>query len=156
MTRLWLVGVCFFITTTTLFAQEQIVGHYAVHLGVMNWETIQSGTHGEDSDLRARQYRMAKQMTAMHGGGAPGDYHVLVVIDDRDTGQPLADAEVRVEVAGAGDRRLSAMLERMEMAGSAGYGGYLKFNFAEPYTLKVIFSRPSNQEVHEVDFASPH
>jgi len=47
---------------------------------------------------------------------------------------------------------LSAMLERMEMASFAGYGGYLRFNIAEPYTLRVIFSRPPDKEVSEVEF----
>jgi len=156
MSKFWLVGICLLMTASPLFAQEREVGRYVVHLGVMSWETIQAGHHGEDSDLKARQYRMAKEMASMHGGGAKGDYHVLVVIDDRDSGRPIDDAEVRLEVSGAGGRRLSAMLERMDMAGFAGYGGYLMFNFAEPYTLRVIFSRPQDQEAREVEFTSPH
>jgi len=152
MARFWLVGILLFMAASALFAQEQVVGRYAVHLGVMSWESIQAGYHGADSDLRAHQYRMAKEMAAMHGGGAKGDYHVLVVIDDRESGRLIDDAEVRVEVAGAADRRLSAMLERMEMASFAGYGGYLRFNIAEPYTLRVIFSRPPDKEVSEVEF----
>jgi len=155
MTRFLLLGICLLLSATTLFAQEQVTGRYSVHLGVMSWETIQAGNHGEDSDLQARQYRMAKQMAAMHGGGEPGDYHVLVVIDDRDSGRPVTDAEVRVEVAGAGDQQLSAMLERMDMAGFTGYGGYLKFNFADPYTLQVIFNLPDDPHAHEVEFTSP-
>jgi len=156
MKRFLLVGICLFLSASASYAQDQVVGRYAVHLGVMSWETIQSENRGEGSDLQARQYRMAKQMAAMHGGGDKGDYHVMVVIDDRDSGRPIDDAEVRVEISGAGGRELSAMLERMDMAGFAGYGGYLRFNFAEPYTMRVIFSRPSDQEVREVAFASPH
>lgn len=156
MMRYGLVGLLLFMAVSTLFAQEQVVGRYSVHLGIMSWETIQAGQRGGDSALKARQYRMAKQMEAMHGGGAKGDYHVLVVIDDRDSGRPVDDAKVQVDVSGAGGRKVSAMLERMDMAGFTGYGGYLKFNFTEPYTLRVTFSRSSDRETREVEFAYPH
>lgn len=90
----------------------------------------------------------------MHGGREVGDYHVLVVIDDTASDQRVKDAEVEVVVSSKGSTRAVATLERMDMAESAGYGGYLNFNFAEPYTLRGSFSRPLVGESSQVEFSN--
>lgn len=149
----WLVGLCFLITTPSLFAQEKSVERYNVHLGIMSWESIQAGNHVENSDLQSRQYKMAKEMATMHGGGAKGDYHVLIVIDDQDSGLPVEDAKVWVTASAPETKDVTATLERMDMAGYVGYGGYLSFTFSKPYTLRVFFNRRADPTEHEVEFS---
>lgn len=155
MVRFWLAFILFFVTASTLSAQEKVVDHYSVRLGLMSWESIQAGIDGEPLSLSAYQRKMAKEMTEMHGGGGEGNYHVLVVIDDRDSGQRIKDAEVEIVVSTKKSQGEAATLERMEMGGFAGYGGYIRFNFEEPYTIRISFSRPSVGEVSEVEFSNP-
>lgn len=92
-------------------------------------------------------------MAAMHGGGMRGDYHVLVTIDDLATGQVIEDAEVKIVVSGKDKQREAITLEKMDMDGFAGYGGFIRFNFEEPYTLQISFTRASVNEAGQVEFS---
>ena len=154
MLRFWLTCFICFATVASLSAQERFVDHYTVRLGLMPWERIQAGVSENTNALSKYQYMMAKEMAKMHGGAEVGDYHVLVVIDDAASGQRVKDAEVEAVVFSKGSTRAVATLERMDMAESAGYGGYLRFNFEEPYTLRISFSRPLVGEARQVEFSN--
>ena len=154
MLRFWLTCFLCFATVTSLSAQEKVVDHYTVRLGLMPWERIQAGVSENTTALSKQQYMMAIEMAKMHGGGEVVDYHVLVVIDDVASGQRVKDAEVEVVVSSKGSTRAVATLERMDMAELTGYGGYLRFNFKEPYTLRISFSRPLDGEARQVEFSN--
>lgn len=155
MVKFWLPWVLFFLMTTPLFAQEQVADHYSVRLGLMSWQAIQAEMKEEAHSWSAYQHKMAKQMAEMHGGGVRGDYHILVTIDDLDSGQSVKDAEVRIVVTGKDKHPQTATLERMIMDGFVGYGGYVRYNFAELYTLRIAFNRPSVGENGVVVFSNP-
>jgi len=154
MLRLLLTCFLCFATVTSLSAQEKVVDHYTVRLGLMPWERIQAGVNENTTALSKYQYMMAIEMAKMHGGGEVVDYHVLVVIDDAASGQRVKDAEVEVVVSSKGTTRAVATLERMDMAELTGYGGYIRFNFEEPYTLRISFSRPLVGETRQVEFSN--
>jgi len=154
MLRFWLTCFLYFATVPSLSAQEKVIDHYTVRLGLMPWERIQTGVSENTTALSKYQYLMAKEMAKMHGGGEVGDYHVLVVIDDAASGQRVSDAEVEIVVSSKGTTKAVATLERMDMAELAGYGGYLRFNFEEPYILRISFSRPLVGEARQVEFSN--
>jgi len=153
MVKFWLACILFLAMTFSVFAQERVVDHYLVRLGIMSWENIQSEVREEVHSLSTYQHKMAKQMAEMHGGGMRGDYHVLVTIDDLDSGQRIEDAEVNIVVFGKDKQSETATLERMIMDGFAGYGGFIRFNFEEPYTLRISFKRASVNEAGQVEFS---
>lgn len=152
--RLWLATTLLLVLVPTLFAQEQMVDHYSVRLGIMSWENIQSELDEEAHSLSAYQRKMAKQMTEMHGGGMRGDYHVLVTIDDTASGQRIEDAEVEVIVSNKDKQRETATLEQMVMDGFAGYGGFIRFNFEEPYSILISFKRALVGETGQAEFST--
>lgn len=152
--RLWLAIILLLVLVPTLFAQEQMVDHYSVRLGIMSWEDIQSEVDEEANSLSAYQRRMSKQMAEMHGGGMRGDYHVLVAIDDVVSGQRIEDAEVEVVVSNKDRQSETARLEQMVMDGFPGYGGFIRYNFEEPYSILISFKRASVGETGQVEFST--
>ncbi|WP_020677948.1 hypothetical protein [Geopsychrobacter electrodiphilus] len=154
MKRFWLACIFCLATATTLSAMEKVIDDYSVTLGIMSWKSIQAGINAEAPAFSTYQRRMAKEMAEMHGGGVVGDYHVLVVIDNKASGQQVKDAEVDVVVSSPGSSSETATLERMDMDGFAGYGGYIGFNFEKPYTMRISFKRPLSGEVRQVEFSN--
>jgi len=154
MVRFWLVFILFLAMTAPLSALEKAVDRYVVTLGIISWKSIQTGINEEAPALSTYQHQMAKEMAEMHRGGKAGDYHVLVVINDQAAGQQVKDAEVDIRASSQGASSETATLERMDMDGFAGYGGYITFNFEKPYTLRVSFKRSSSGEIRQVDFSN--
>ncbi len=135
-------------------AQEKIVGNYSVNFGIISWEDIQRGFK-EKPAVHAEEYhlKMAREMARMHGGGKKGTYHMLVVIDDKRTGQRIDKADVRVTILPEFAIRGEPMkLQPMTMNGYAGFGEFVKFRSSGRRIFKIFFRFSEKEEFKEVDF----
>ena len=135
-------------------AQEKIVGNYSINFGIISWEQIQRG-FGEKPATHTEEYhlKMAREMARMHGGGKKGTYHILVVIDDKRTGQRIDKADVRVTILPEFAIRGEPMkLQPMTMNGYAGFGEFVKFRSSGRRIFKIFFRLSEKEEFKEVDF----
>jgi len=127
------------------YAQEKAVDDISVNLGVISWEKIQEESK-EKPETHTEEFhrKMAKAMSEMHGGGGKGSYHVMIVLLDRGTGEPISDAHVSVTAtAQTGPEEITHELKPMTMDGDSAYGGFFKLTFPGLYVFQVKINRES-------------
>ncbi len=140
------------LVATAGFAQEKVVDNFAVNFGIISWDQIQSeipkkpATHTEEY-----HYRMAKEMATMHKGGEKGMYHILVVIDDKKTGERIDKADVRVTFIGRRGPE-TVKLQPMTMDNFAGFGEFVRLRSAGPYAFTISFRLSEKELFKEVTF----
>lgn len=140
------------MVAASAFAQEEIIDNFSVNLGLLSWEQIQRGavekpaTHTEEY-----HYKMAREMAKMHRGGEKGTYHILVVLDDKKTGQRVDKAEVRVTFVGRRGPE-TVKLQTMTMNGFAGFGEFVRLRTERPYFFGVSFRLSEKEPFKKVRF----
>ncbi|MDA8239328.1 MAG: hypothetical protein M0Z67_03030 [Nitrospiraceae bacterium] len=149
------IAVMFFICiiAAPVAAQEKTVDNYVVNFGILSWEQIQRdvpvkpATHTEEY-----HYKMARETAKMHGGGKKGTYHILVVIDDKNAGRRIDNADVRVTFIGRfGPETIK--LQPMTMDGFAGFGQFVRLRNEGPYVFNVFFRFSDKEAFREVRYA---
>ena len=90
----------------------------------------------------------------MHGGAAPGSYHLVVSLVDSRTGRPIADAKVSALVGSRffsrGEER---PLEPMRINNTVSYGNYFALSRPGTYQIHVFIQRPEVEHVETATFS---
>lgn len=124
----------------------QIVGSVAAYLGVMPAEIV--GGH-PTYHPEAR----------MHGGPPAGVHseHIVIALFEDPSGTRIEDAKVEMTVAGLGGVGITPItLDPMLIAGVITYGGYVKLDGADTYSLDLKISRPASAVVTKMRFNYQH
>jgi hypothetical protein len=152
MKKILILPVFVILMFTAAFAQEKVVGNITVNLGVLSWEEIKASTTEKLATHSENFHRkMAKTMLEMHGGGAKGAYHVMVMLSDEFTGKDINDAAVTVTaVAKAGPEKVTQNLKSMSMNGFSGYGEFYKMKSRGTYVFKVKIDK--NYRTYKTEF----
>lgn len=86
---------------------------------------------------------------ASHRGAAPGaTHHVVVGLTDANTGAPVGDAKVTLELVDPRGGRQTKVLVRGDAGGFADYSELFRFGWAGDYSLRVTVQRTGTPPVH--------
>lgn len=108
---------------------RQVVGDVVIYFGVLPGYMV-------------RGHPPEHPESAMHGGAAPGESHVMIALFERASGKRIADAAVEARVSGKGMERVKKPLEPMTIAGALAYGNYFALLGPGPYRIEVEVRRP--------------
>lgn len=115
-----------------------VIDGVTVYLGIVSSEEIRS--------------TLTAQEATMHGGVPRGQYHVMVAVFDRATGQRVTDAAVTAKVSGTRGEGRDTPLEKMTIANSVTYGNYFPMPAAGAYKITVEVNRPGTAQSLEAQF----
>ena len=121
-------------------------GDFAVYLGVAPAAIVKGHPVGH----------VERQM---HDGVPAGrhEYHVVIAILDRVSGERINDAQVTATISGEGHVGGSPIkLEPMEIADTMTYGNFVALPGRDRYTIAVAIRRPGQSRPTEVTFSYRH
>lgn len=73
----------------------------------------------------------------MHGG-PKGTHHLLIHLEDKDTGEIIGEATVTVNIHNPEGTKISKMLEPMTIRGRTNFGNYLDFSDMGNYHIETM------------------
>jgi cytochrome c5 len=109
---------------------------------------------GRMSAERLRAYPAGSPEAKLHGGipSGSGYYHVNISVFDAATQVPVTGASVELDIEQVGMGRQAAKLEPVTLAGSTGYGGYVRLAPKSSYVFAVRVRKPGASAPVEATF----
>jgi len=137
-----IILICLFISGLLVpyaLAEEKVVDEIVVDFGIISWEDMQAASKEKPATHTEEYHRkMAKAMSEMHGRGGKGEYHVMVMLKEKLSGQQIKNENVWVTaVSQTAPETITHKLKPMTMDEYYGYGEFFKLNFQGLYVFQV-------------------